>query len=119
MRIIISPAKQMKVDTDTFICEELPVFTDKAEVLKDIIREMSYEEKKKLWNCSDKIAGQNEERFETMDLKRGLTPALLAYDGIQYTYMAPSVFDDGRSTEKEYVFIKNKRNLYQGDFSTE
>ncbi len=47
MRIIISPAKQMKVDTDTFTCEELPVFADKAEVLKDIIREMSYEEKKK------------------------------------------------------------------------
>lgn len=96
MRIIISPAKQMKVDTDTFTCEELPVFADKTEVLKDIIREMSYEEKKKLWSCSDKIAGQNEERFETMDLKRGLTPALLAYDGIQYTYMAPSVFEDGQ-----------------------
>ena len=96
MKVIISPAKQMKVDTDTFVCEELPVFTDKAEILKNIIREMSYEEKKKLWNCSDKIARQNEERFETMDLKRGLTPALLAYDGIQYTYMAPSVFEDGQ-----------------------
>lgn len=70
MKVIISPAKQMKVDTDTFVCEELPVFTDKAEILKNIIREMSYEEKKKLWNCSDKIARQNEERFETMDLKR-------------------------------------------------
>ena len=26
---------------------------------------------------------------------RNLTPALLAYDGIQYTYMAPAVFEDG------------------------
>ena len=26
MKVIISPAKQMKVDTDTFVCEELPVF---------------------------------------------------------------------------------------------
>lgn len=28
MRIIISPAKQMKIDTDSFVCMELPVFTD-------------------------------------------------------------------------------------------
>lgn len=26
MRIIISPAKQMRVDTDSFACKELPVF---------------------------------------------------------------------------------------------
>jgi len=31
-----------------------------------------------------------------MDLHRNLTPALLAYDGIQYTYMAPAVFEDGQ-----------------------
>lgn len=31
-----------------------------------------------------------------MDLCRNLTPALLAYDGIQYTYMAPAVFEDGQ-----------------------
>lgn len=30
-----------------------------------------------------------------MDLTKNLTPALLAYDGIQYTYMAPAVFEDG------------------------
>ena len=29
-----------------------------------------------------------------MDLTKNLTPALLAYDGIQYTYMAPAVFED-------------------------
>ena len=27
MRIIISPAKKMRVDTDSFDCRELPVFT--------------------------------------------------------------------------------------------
>ena len=26
MRIIISPAKQMRVDTDSLACKELPVF---------------------------------------------------------------------------------------------
>lgn len=33
MRIIISPAKQMRVDTDSFACKELPVFMDRTEVL--------------------------------------------------------------------------------------
>jgi hypothetical protein len=42
MRIIISPAKQMRVDTDSFACTELPVFTDRAEILKDWIRSLSY-----------------------------------------------------------------------------
>lgn len=30
-----------------------------------------------------------------MDLERGLTPALLSYEGIQYQYMAPAVFEKG------------------------
>ena len=34
------------------------------------------------------------ERLETMDLRRNLTPAILAYEGIQYQYMAPGVFSD-------------------------
>ena len=92
MRIIISPAKQMRVDTDTFTCTELPVFTDRAEILKDWIRSLSYEEQKTLWACNDKIARQNAGRFVHMDLRENLTPAILAYDGIQYTYMAPTVF---------------------------
>ena len=96
MRIIISPAKQMRVDTDSFACTELPTFIEKTEVLKDWISGLSYEEQKTLWACNDKIAKQNAERFAGMDIHRNLTPALLAYDGIQYTYMAPAVFEDGQ-----------------------
>ncbi len=95
MRIIISPAKKMKVDTDTFACDEVPVFTDKAEILMEWIRSLSYDDQKKLWNCNDRIAGENADRFACMDLKRNLSPAILSYDGIQYTYMAPAVFEDG------------------------
>ena len=95
MRLIISPAKQMKVDTDTLPCADLPQFVDRAEVLKDYLSSLSYDEQKKLWACNDKIASENRERFAHMDLRHSLTPALLAYDGIQYTYMAPSVFESG------------------------
>ena len=96
MRIIISPAKQMRVDTDTFACREIPVFPEKTKILMKYISGLSYEEQKTLWACNDRIAGENAERFRNMDLRKGLTPAILAYDGIQYTYMAPAVFEDGQ-----------------------
>ena len=86
----------MRVDTDSFLCTELPPFMEKTERLKDWISGLTYEQQKKLWACSDKIARQNTERFAHMDLHKNLTPAILAYDGIQYTYMAPAVFEDGQ-----------------------
>jgi len=44
--MIIAPAKQMKVDTDTFPCSDLPVFLDRAELLKDHLNSLSFEEQK-------------------------------------------------------------------------
>ena len=38
MKVIISPAKKMKVDTDTFCCSDLPVFLQKSETLMNWIR---------------------------------------------------------------------------------
>ena len=109
MRIIISPAKQMRVDTDSFACRELPAFMDRTEILMKWIRSLSYEEQKKLWVCNDKIARQNRERFANMDLRRNLTPALLSYDGIQYTYMAPAVFEDG-----QYEYVQEHLRILSG-----
>ena len=109
MRIIISPAKQMRVDTDTFACSELPAFMDKTEILMEWIQRLPYEEQKKLWSCSDKIARQNAERISCMDLRNNLTPALLAYDGIQYTYMAPAVFEDG-----QYDYVQEHLRILSG-----
>ena len=94
MRFVISPAKKM-VDEAALPHQDLPVFIERTERLRDWMRSLSYAEQKKLWACSDAIAEQNAERLEHMDLRRNLTPALLAYDGIQYTYMAPAVFEDG------------------------
>ena len=109
MRIIISPAKQMQVDTDTFTCSMLPVFMEKTEILMRWIQGLSYEEQKKLWACNEKIARQNAERFANMDLHQNLTPALLSYDGIQYTYMAPAVFEDG-----QYDYVQDHLRILSG-----
>ncbi len=94
MRIILSPAKKMKVDTDSFPCRGLPQLLPKTQQLYERLRELSYQELKALWKCSDAIAKVNMERLETMDLHRNLTPAILAYEGIQYQYMSPGVFSD-------------------------
>ena len=96
MRIIIAPAKKMVVDTDSLPPRDLPALIERTEVLRKWVCGLSYAQQKALWRCSDAIAQQNAERFAHMDLHRGLTPALLAYDGIQYTYMAPAVFEDGQ-----------------------
>ena len=109
MRIIISPAKQMRVDTDVFTCGSLPVFMEKTEILMQWIRSLSYEEQKKLWACNDKIARQNAERIAHMDLRKSLTPAILSYDGIQYTYMAPAVFEDG-----QYEYVQEHLRILSG-----
>ena len=100
MRIIISPAKKMNVDTDSFACQGLPQFLPKPEQLYERLRGMSYEELKALWKCNDQIAKLNYKRLQTMDLRQRLTPAILAYEGIQYQYMAPGVFTDD---ELDYV----------------
>lgn len=94
MRIIISPAKKMRIDTDSLPIQGLPVFLPKTEELCRILQSMSDAELKKLWKCNDQIAALNIQRLQNMDLHNRLTPAVLAYDGIQYQHMAPGVFTD-------------------------
>ena len=94
MYMIISPAKRMRTDTDTLPPRDLPAFLPEAERLLGALRALPPGERKALWRCSDAIAARNEERLGDMDLHRGLTPAILSYEGIQYQYMAPGVFDD-------------------------
>ena len=100
MRIIIAPAKKMTVDTDSFAVDGLPQFLEQAERLKTVLQRMSPKDLQALWKCNDSIAGLNVERLERMDLRRGLTPALLSYEGIQYRCMAPGVMEE---TQLDYL----------------
>lgn len=109
MKMIISPAKKMNMDTDTFQPTALPEFLNETESLAKWIRALSYEEAKELWNCNDKIAGLNYERFQKMNLYKALTPALVSYEGIQYQYMAPKVF-----TRKEWDYVQRHLRILSG-----
>jgi cytoplasmic iron level regulating protein YaaA (DUF328/UPF0246 family) len=109
MKIIISPAKKMKTDRDSLPWKALPVFIKHAEELSAELRKLSAEELKRLWKCNDSILQQNVERLQNMDLRTCLTPAILAYEGIQYRYMAPGVFSD-----REYDYIQNHLRILSG-----
>lgn len=100
MRIIIAPAKKMTMDTDSIAPAGLPQFMDEAEQLKAALQSLTDEALKQLWRCNSGIAKLNTERLRTMNVHRNLTPALLAYQGLQYQYMAPNVFD---VTQFEYI----------------
>ena len=120
MRIIISPAKKMNINTDTLACRSVPVYLkETGELLEwtlacrsvpvylketgellEWMRSLSYAEAKEIWKCNDKIAEQNYRRFQEMDLERNLTPAVITYEGIQYQYMAPAVFG---GAETDYI----------------
>ncbi len=95
MKIILSPAKKMKINTEE-ACLGMPVFMEQTEEIMKWMQELSYEAAKELWACNDKIARENFERFARMDLYKQLTPAILSYEGIAYQYMAPSVFEYGQ-----------------------
>ena len=95
MKIILSPAKKMNINTDTLEPTALPAFMDKSTEILAWLNGKSVEELKGLWKCNDKIVEQNVKRLESMDLYQRLTPAILSYEGIAYQYMAPTVFEDG------------------------
>jgi len=111
MRIILSPAKKMKGNNDDLECQELPAFLDKTGVLLEWLRRKSYDELKSLWNCNDAIVKQNIERLANMNLNRmeTLTPAILAYEGLAFQYMAPAVFE-----EEQLLYVREHLRILSG-----
>ena len=109
MRIIISPAKKMVEDVDSLPWRDLPRFLPQTEEILASLRKMTPADLQKLWKCNDQLAALNVERLASMDLRARLTPAILAYEGIQYRYMAPSVF-----TEEQLCYVQEYLRILSG-----
>ncbi|KAA8782378.1 peroxide stress protein YaaA [Paenibacillus amylolyticus] len=109
MRIIISPAKKMKVDTDLMASAAIPQFINESEQLLSLLQTLSYDELKALWKCNDAIAEQNVQRIQNMNIKNNLTPAIYSYEGIQYQYMAPGVFQ-----QEELAYLEQHLRILSG-----
>ncbi len=91
MKIMISPAKKMNVNSDSLEVTGVPGFIEDTIILMHGIQSLSLSEAKALWKCNDKLAELNYKRHKNMDLLRSLTPAVIAYEGLQYQHLAPGV----------------------------
>ena len=109
MKLIIAPAKKMRVDRDTLPWRDLPQFLDRSEVIYRQLQSMSYEQLKALWKCNDQITALNLDRLARFGLRRDLTPAILASEWIQYQYMAPGVF-----TQAAFDYIQDHLRILSG-----
>lgn len=109
MRIIISPAKKMRIDDNFTENITIPKFLKETEILLGYLRGLKYEEVKELWKCSDKIARLNYERVRKMDLHSNPTQAIFSFEGIQYQYMGPGVFTVG-----EFNYIQEHLRILSG-----
>ena len=94
MKIIISPAKQMGEEREFLAPRGRPLYESRAEELAAYLRSLPYPELRRLLACNEALARAAYETYQTMELQRADTPALLAYRGIQYQYMAPQVFEE-------------------------
>ena len=108
MRIIISPAKKMKHETDINY-QSLPVFLGEAEQIFATLKAKEFHELKKIWMCNEKIATENAERLFRSELHKNLVPALLSYEGIQYQYMKPNIF-----TYDEWDYVNEHLRMLSG-----
>lgn len=93
MLAILSPAKRMKTE-DCLAPRTEPMFLARTEQLLGVLRGMTLPQLQTLLQCNDDIARRSWRQYQTMDLRAGRSPAVLSFDGIQYQYMAPGVFDD-------------------------
>lgn len=99
----------MKIDEDLPIELSKPAFMEETERILSQLKNLDYNELKKVWKCSDKIAELNYDRIKNMDLHNNLSPAILSYEGIQYQYMGASVF-----STKEFDYIQKHLRILSG-----
>lgn len=106
MKIIVSPTKKMKIDTDNFTVETQPQFLTQTKEILTTLQQLSYDSLKQLWKCSERIAHEQAKNLATMDLESQQTPAVMCYQGIQYQYLAPDILShEGITYLKEHLFI--------------
>lgn len=99
----------MNQNTELLGHNKLPQFLAETEILRSYLKELEYAQVKSIWKCNDQIAGLNYERINAMNLYSDLTPAILAYEGIQYKHIAPSVFQ-----VEEFQYLEEHLRILSG-----
>lgn len=94
LRLIISPAKKL-VPSPDWVPRGQPPFLDEARQLTAALRAMGRDELQKLWSTSDALTATAMGHLATW-APRGSDAAVMSYQGIQYTALAPQVMDEGQ-----------------------
>ena len=107
MKIVITPAKRMYQEIDYFDALSKPIYIKESEIILNKLKTLTVNEVKKLLKCNDKIAKEAYDNYQSMDLRNNLTCAILAYQGIQYDYMASHVmsYDDFAFLQQHLVIL--------------
>lgn len=109
MKLIISPAKRMIVNTDDFEATELPQYLEKTRHILLAMRQLSYSELQTLWHTSDNLTQVNYDQLQKINLTKQLTPAVLSFTGIQYQYMTPDLL-----TVPALDYLQNNLRILSG-----
>ena len=99
----------MRIDRDSFPIQSKPQFLDKTRILERFLKSRSNEQLKDLWHASENVTKQSILQLENMNLDERLTPAILAFSGIQYQYMAPDLF-----TQPALDYIQKNLRILSG-----
>ena len=112
MKIIISPAKKMRVQTDIMEETGMPVFLEDAKQLHGLLKEYSMEQLGKLFGANEAITRQNYERYQTMDS--------VPVHGSRYFYRLPMGLCKRSSADTERILrcfkgMRRRRSIQAGD----
>lgn len=110
MKILISPTKKMKIEED-MRAKSLPIFLEESREIFSRLKELSPDELQKLWACNDKILEENLHRLGNMGFNIEQSPAILAYEGLQFQSMKPQIFGD-----EEFSYVEEHLRILSGLF---
>ena len=102
MKIIISPAKRIQEESIYLEPQDHCLFPQQTQKIIDELKKLNPSELQNLLGCSFSIAQKAWNDTQKLDLSEKGVPALLAFDGIQYQKMAPSVMSD-----EQLLYLQN------------
>ncbi|WP_282629439.1 peroxide stress protein YaaA [Empedobacter sedimenti] len=97
MKILLSPAKMMNLETDVKWKATTPQFLEQSEEIMNVMKEMNATDLEKLMKISKDIADMNVERNQVWNIKptaKKAIPAALAFKGEVYRGLDASTLND-------------------------
>ncbi|KRM87937.1 peroxide stress protein YaaA [Lacticaseibacillus thailandensis] len=94
MQMIIAPAKRMRTDTDNFDVTGWPEYLGSADQLLAQLRTLDTTALQQLWHTSDQLTQSSRSWLNQMDLRQQVTPAVMAFVGLQYQSLAADLLTD-------------------------